>query len=420
MKLSDDEMLMYDGKRGEVWQKVIRSVVQYGEIFEAERLVPLQGRPHLVLSVGARTLRPTFSMLEKLVDCGITSFEHFTVNPRPVDYKNISYSLPERLLNMFIFSDQQRYENLLDRFGLSSRSSFSCACYLEELNNVPAFGSNLAWSESSAVVYANSCLGARSNRNSGGIDFLCNALGKAPLFGLLKDENRSADYVIELDADKLPDAQMLGGAIGKVVVDKVPYIINLDRHLVDMGHPDVLDYLKDLGAAAASSGSVGLFHVENVTPEAQRFGRDLVRSDAKRLVVSDEFLDEVYNGYRSASKEKKRRPAQCILGCPHFSLRQARCWLERISESLALANRRKAAMDVILCASPGIGKHFSENERTKLRHSRIHLTSICPLAHMNNPITSRRMVITNSNKLRTYTSAFYYRDDELLQRIIHG
>ena len=175
-----------------------------------------------------------------------------------------------------LYGKQKAYESQLARLGLRDAGAFSCTCYLPEVGNTPQRDEVLAWSESSAVVFANSVLGARTNRNAAGIDLLCNVLGKAPLFGLLTDEGRRASHMVEVRPSELPNAQLLGSAIGQRVVEEVPYITGLDRFLGPAGDERTVSYLKDMGAAAASNGAVGLYHVENVTPEAVAMGRDLL------------------------------------------------------------------------------------------------------------------------------------------------
>ena len=103
----------------------------------------------------------------------------------------------------------------------------TCACYLPQVGNVPKRGDILSWAESSAVVYANSVLGARCNRNSGIIELMGSIAGFVPEFGLLTDDGRKADYVVEVKTSKKPEAQLLGSAVGMKVLEKVPYILSL-------------------------------------------------------------------------------------------------------------------------------------------------------------------------------------------------
>ena len=156
------------------------------------------------------------------------------------------------------------------------RDAFTCACYMDQVGNTPQEGEVLSWSESSAVVYANSVLGARCNRNSGIIDLMGSVVGYVPYFGLLTDEGRKAAWIVEIKTTKKPEAQLLGSAIGMKVMEDVPYIVGLDQWLGGTLDDAAKTYLKDFGAATASNGAVGLYHVEGITPEAVRQGRELI------------------------------------------------------------------------------------------------------------------------------------------------
>ena len=157
-----------------------------------------------------------------------------------------------------MYSKQNDYEAQLRQMGLLNSDSFTCTCYQPEVGNRPAAGDVLSWAESSAVVFANSVLGARCNRNSGIIELFGSIAGFVPEFGLLADEGRQATWVVEVDCSSRPEAQVLGSAIGMRVMEDVPYIKGLDRWLGRELTADAEDYLKDMGAAAASNGAVGL------------------------------------------------------------------------------------------------------------------------------------------------------------------
>ncbi|MCQ6282861.1 DUF521 domain-containing protein [Bacillus sp. EB600] len=175
-----------------------------------------------------------------------------------------------------LYAHQERYEEQLKKLGLKSENAFSCTSYMPEVGNIPSKGQIPSWAESSAVVFANAVLGARSNRNSGLIELLCGIVGKTPEFGLLTDEGRRAGWLIEVKTTKVPTATVLGSAIGMKVVGDVPYIVGLDQFIGTELDSNTKDYLIDMGAATASNGAVGLYHVENVTPEAIEHGRELL------------------------------------------------------------------------------------------------------------------------------------------------
>src|SRR5690554_2889126 len=297
MDLTQDEKEVLEGKQGETLQKVMASVVLYGQVFGAKRLAPLDGPVHLVTSFGIPLLTPVFEMMDELIAHGLKSKGAFTVDPRPLDYANVKCSLLEKLVFKIMYGKQREYEEQLKKVGLKNENAFTCTCYLPEVGNIPGKGDILAWAESSAVVYANSVLGARSNRNSGIIELLCGILGRAPEFGLLTDKGRQAEWLVEVKTSKAPNAQVLGSAVGMKVVEDVPYITGLDQFLGAGLTPDTCDYLKDMGAASASNGAVGLYHVEHITPEAVESQRSLLTKDYRRYVIDDEEIDRVIASY---------------------------------------------------------------------------------------------------------------------------
>lgn len=420
IELTAEEKEILEGKKGETLRKVMETVVRFGEAFGARRLIPLTHAPHLVTSFGANTIKPYYAILDELIAAGLKTFDTFTVDPRPLDYENLPVNLVEKILFSFIFGQQKDYELQLKKLGLQNEEAFTCACYLPEVGNTPRRGDILAWSESSAVVFANSVIGARSNRNSAGIDIMCNIVGKAPEYGLLTDEGRQADWLIELKTKKLPNAQILGSAIGLKVMEDVPYITGLSEFLGRELKPEAMDYLKDMGAASASNGAVGLYHVEGLTPEAKDFGRKLLKPNFKTYVIDDSELNRVYQSYPVLWKKLTQKPFLCFIGCPHLSLIQIEQWVNRLEKELQKRGLKKTPVPVVLCSAPGVVKKYQEKAPTGLKEKGIRLTSICPLMYMNNPLCARKPIVTNSNKLRTYSTARFFPDEEIIRVIFEG
>ncbi|HBM79216.1 MAG TPA: hypothetical protein DD426_00015, partial [Clostridiaceae bacterium] len=244
MALSGEEKDILDGKRGPVLQKVMKSVVLYGETFGAKRLLKIDGPVHLVTSFGVPMLTPVFDIMDELISNGLKTEYPFTVNPRPMDFENVKCSIIQKIVFKMMYGKQKAYEEQLKKVGLKDTNAFSCTCYLPEVGNTPKKGDILAWAESSAVVFANSVIGARTNRNSGIIELLCGIVGRAPEFGLLTDEGRKAKWLIKVETSKVPEAQVLGSAIGMKVVEDVPYITGLDKFLGAGMSDKTLAYLK--------------------------------------------------------------------------------------------------------------------------------------------------------------------------------
>ena len=301
------------------------------------------------------------------------------------------------------------------------KDAFSCTCYMDEVGNKPNKGDILSWSESSAVVYANSVLGARCNRNSGIIDLMGSIVGYVPCFGLVTDEGRKATWIIEIQTTKKPEAQLLGSAIGMKVMEDVPYIKGLDKWLGTELDDAACTYLKDFGAATASNGAVGLYHVENLTPDAKELGESLICDGAKVYVIDDAELQRVYDNYPIIWKNPDAKPKLCFMGCPHMSLEQLKTWTDRVENALAEAGNKKVVIPTVFTAAPAVIREFEKTDyAARLEKTGVILSYICPLMYMNNPLCGKMPVITSSNKLRTYTTARYYTDDEILTQITKG
>ena len=422
MKLTDEQQAILDGSRGETMAKVMETLVRYGELFGADEMVPVTSKyNHLVTSFGLKALAPVYALMDQLIDAGAVSAQKFSADPRPLDPNVPSNFLQNLVFNKFMYTKQDFYEGQLKKLGLMNDDAFTCTCYMDEVGNTPAMGDVLSWSESSAVVYANSVLGARCNRNSGIIDLMGSIVGYVPSFGFLKDEGRRASWIVEIKTTKKPEAQLLGSAIGMKVMEDVPYIRGLDRWLGGKLDDDAKTYLKDLGAATASNGAVGLYHVENITPEAVKYGESLIKDDAKVYVIDDAELKRVYDSYPVIWKNKDAKPKLCFMGCPHMSLNQLISWTEKVEGALKAASNEKVVIPTVFTAAPGVLKAFEATPyAARLKKTGVITSYICPLMYMNNPLSTKMPVITSSNKLRTYTSARYYTDDEILTEITGG
>ena len=422
MLLTKEQQAILDGAQGETMAKVMKTMVMYGEAFEAEKLVPITSEyNHLVTSFGLKVMAPVYDLMQQLLDAGVMSGQKFSVDPRPVDKNVPANFLQNFVFNKFMYTKQDFYENQLDKLGLKDDKAFTCTCYMDEVGNQPKKGEILSWAESSAVVYANSVLGARCNRNSGIIDIMGSIVGVVPYFGLLTDDGRKADWVIKVQTTKKPEAQLLGSAIGMKVMEDVPYVIGLDQWIGTELNDEAKSYLKDFGAATASNGAVGLYHIENLTPEAVESGKDLIRPNAKEYIIDDAELQRVQDNYPVIWKKPDATPKLCFLGCPHLSLQQMKDWTDKIEAGLAESGKKKVVIPTVLTAAPGVLEAFNQTEYAdRLKATGVITSYICPLMYMNNPLCKTMPVITSSNKLRTYTSARYYKDDEILAAITKG
>lgn len=422
MILTKEQQAILDGEQGETLAKVMKTLVMYGEAFNAEKLVPITSKyNHLVTSFGLKVMAPVYDLMQQLLDGEVASGQKFSVDPRPLDPNVPANFLQKLVFNKFMYSKQDFYEGQLEKLGLMDENAFTCTCYMDEVGNKPQKGEILSWAESSAVVYANSVLGARCNRNSGIIDIMGSIVGYVPYFGLLTDEGRKATWVVKVKTTKKPEAQLLGSAIGMKVMEDVPYVVGLDKWIGTELNDKACAYLKDFGAATASNGAVGLYHIANLTPEAVEMGESLIAEGAKEYIIDDAELERVQKNYPVVWKNPDAKPKLCFVGCPHLSLEQLKEWTENIEKKLKENGLKKITVKTVLTAAPGVLKAFEKTEyAARLKATGVITSYICPLMYMNNPLCKKMPVITSSNKLRTYTSAKYYRDEEILNIITGG
>ena len=379
MQLTPQQQALLDGAQGETMAKVVKTLVMYGDTFGAQRMVPVTSEyGHTVISFGLAVMKPVYDLYDRLIESGLTSGQKFTADPLPLD-KHVPTSLLEDIVfRKIMYTQQDRYEQQLKKLGITADNAYTCTCYLEQVGNTPKQGDILSWAESSAVVYANSVLGARCNRNSGMLELMGSIAGFVPEFGLLTDEGRKAHWLVEIN-------------------------------------DDAIAYLKDFGAATASNGAVGLYHVEHLTPEAKQQGEALLREGYRTYIIDDAELERVKRSYPVIWKDPAAAPQLCFVGCPHLTLEQLKDWTAKLTDALRAQNRLQVAVPTVFTAAPAVLDAFKDTvEGYKLQSMGVILSYICPLMYMNNPLCKKKAVITNSNKLRTYTSARYYTDAEIL------
>ena len=422
MILTKEQQAILDGEKGETLAKVMKTLVMYGEAFGAEKMVPITSKNnHLVTSFGLKVMSPVYDLMQTLLDGGVTSEQKFSVDPRPIDPNVPANFLQKIVFNKFMYSKQDFYEDQLEKLGLMDDKAFTCTCYMDEVGNKPEKGEVLSWAESSAVVYANSVLGARCNRNSGILDIMGSMVGYVPYFGLLTDEGRKATWIIKVETTKKPEAQLLGSAIGMKVMEDVPYVYGLEKWIGTELNDSACSYLKDFGAATASNGAVGLYHIHGLTPEAVELGESLIAEGAKEYVIDDAELERVKSEYPVMWKNLDAQPKLCFIGCPHLSLQQLKDWTDNVEAGLKASGKKKVVVPTVFTAAPGVLEEFNKTEyAARLKETGVITSYICPLMYMNNPLCKSMPVITSSNKLRTYTTSRYYTDEEILKIVTGG
>jgi predicted aconitase len=186
--------------------------------------------------------------------------------------------------------------------------------------------------------------------------------------GLLTDEGRKATWVARVQTTKKPEAQLLGSAIGMRVMEDVPYVVGLDKWLGNELNDSACAYLKDFGAATASNGAVGLYHIANLTPEAKELGESLIADGAREYIIDDAELERVKNNYPVIWKKPDAKPKLCFVGCPHLSLEQLKGWTDKIETGLKKNGKNKVSINTVFTAAPAVLENFEKpNMRQDLK-----------------------------------------------------
>ncbi|MEJ2707196.1 MAG: aconitase X [Anaerolineales bacterium] len=423
IQLSEEERDILRGTQGAVLQKVMETVALFGEALGAERLIDINGAGHFVIPWSIPGIAPPIEMLEELAAAGLRTKHAFTLDPRPpLDFENLNLEPETEAAIQYMLSEQERYDELMVQLGLRDKDAYTCNPYQPEVGNVPDRGAILAWSESACAIFANSVLGARTNRNGAIMDLLLNIAGKTPLAGLLTDEGRRADWVVEIKTEKLPNPQLLGAAIGQKLLYGVAYITGLDRYLNADLDGTTIDYLQEMGAALATYSAVSLYHVENVTPEAVDTGRDILSADYRKYVIDENELDQILDAYPVLWDNPSAKPEKCYIGCPHLSLNQIYWWADAVEKVLKSHGVDRLAVETIMCAAPQVLRKFHSDERIyqRMLAAGVRFSPTCCETIFESGQCTGKAVITNSNKLRAYTSARFFTDEELLQVMASG
>ena len=427
MTLTQEEQDILNGSQGPVMAKVLKTIVMHGELFGAERLADCGGAPHTSLYTGAPWVAPVLEMFEEIADAGLKAFAPYTVNPMALDLYTVGQDPVKRTMQLEAFPLQGRLIQVHTRLGAVPLNNWSCACYLPEVGNTAEPGTVVTWAESSAVNYGNSVLGLRVNRMATGMEVLCGIAGKVPVFGLLTDEGRKAKWHIDVRLSEEPHWGALGGAIGTKVVEEVPYITGVDQWLgMDGQKPDAISVgkLKAMGSSTASSGAVGLYHVENVTPEAIEQGRELLVEGHQTYVIDDAELTRVRDGFQNLWNDPKGDPTAVYIGCPHNTSEEMVYWSEKLSEALEEATQEKLAIPLVMASSVVVRDRLLDEHPVLYRdmiRAGVQFTNICTPAYQGlRGMADIDRGVTNSNKGRFYTKLRLYDDDDLVQIALTG
>jgi len=279
-------------------ERMFRLLVRLGEIYGADKMIPVSSVQ--VAGVSYKSIGdPGVEFLEDYANKDARVKIVAFLNPSGMDIEDW-----QKLNFPPAFAEKQlRIMNAFKKMGIVV--SATCTPYLA--GNLPRFKEHIAWSESSAIAFSNSVIGARTNREGGPSALAAALCGVTPNYGLHLDENRKPQMLVEVSA-KLEDSADFGAVgyvVGKQAKNRIPYFKGIKE--ADS------DQLKALGAAMAASGAVALYHIEEMTPEAHL----METKDLETLSVTDKDVDETFSKL-STGKE----PDIVILGCPHSSLKE--------------------------------------------------------------------------------------------------
>ncbi len=307
MYLTDYEQEILEGKHGEGTRMAMEIVIKMGELYGADRLIPVK-RAHIDAAAYTTIWDAGTEFIVYLADHGAKCAVLTTINPLSRDIKNWK----ELGASEKFALKSKRLEDAYLKMGVIP--TWTCAPY--QSTNAPHFKEVVSWSESNAVNYVNSVLGARAERLPDMVDVCCAVTGRVPAYGRYLDENRKGDVLFRLEGfddtwfQDSVDFAVLGYYIGEIVVNKVPVIEGLPERTMP-------DDFKALSAAAASGGAVALFHAVGLTPEAPTIEAAFQgTSDYEIRIVTPADMEAMEKRLNTATSDKVD---MVLMGCPHLS-----------------------------------------------------------------------------------------------------
>ncbi|MCS4542236.1 MAG: aconitase X catalytic domain-containing protein, partial [Euryarchaeota archaeon] len=305
MYLSKEEEKILSGEAGEVFQKAMEILVALGEIYQADKLIPIKSTQ--ISGVSYKTISDAgLEFLEEFAQKNAQAKVYSTLNPAGMDLARwTELKIPKS------FAEKQlRIIRAYEKIGI--KPTCTCTPYLVE--NIPELNDHIAWAESSAVVFANSVLGARTNREGGPSALAAAMIGKTPNYGYHLAENRQGTILVEMKETIDPEQSIVGAIgyfVGEMCMDRVPVFTGM-KYLT-------WDHHKALGAALAAGGAIALYHVLGETPEAKLEKKIFKEKQIERITVSKAEIDKTYEKLTSS---RPKNIDLVAIGCPHCSAKE--------------------------------------------------------------------------------------------------
>jgi predicted aconitase len=333
LHLTKEEEEMLAGEQGHATQKAMQILVGLGKIYDADRLVKVSSVQ--VSGVSYKNLGDAgLEFLTGLARDGKARVKT-TLNPAGMsltDWKSQG-------IDSEFAAKQLQVIDAYQKLGVE----ITCTCTPYLAGNEPSFGHHIAWGESSAVAYANSVIGARTNREGGPSALAASLTGRTPLYGLHIRENRVPTIAVDVEAQlRFPeDFSAMGYFVGRTAKDGIPYFRGVQRA--------TLEDLKTLSAALASSGGVAMFHVEGLTPESGLGARNL-----EALAFTKKELTET-----TSQLNDEGAPDFVSVGCPH-------CSLTELATLAKLLSGRQVRREFWVCCSREVKRQGDESGYSRL------------------------------------------------------
>jgi predicted aconitase len=238
----------------------------------------------------------------------------------------------------------------------------------------------------------------------------------------MTDEGRMANWLVEVKTTNEPDWGVLGTAIGLKVIDGIPFITGIDQYLGTEVSADNMHLLKKMGSATAASGAVGLYHVENLTPDAKEKGRGLLREGFQTYVFDDAEQARVLSTFPVDWEGRPEKPTVCLIGCPHNTYQEILWWGQKVTEALARRGLTTAAIPTkLFCPNP-VRDHLVREEPLlvgKMTQAGMRFTNMCTVSYAGmKGFSERTFAVTNSPKTRNYYPECRYLPDSVLIDVI--